>query len=226
MSRLFGYEQAREETGFSDRQYRRGYVTLRETDRSEDTFFVLFDTGNWAEMDLISLKVLQVHPGCEDWRQLEGKELVRFLPFRVIDCGYFPLSENPQNSVLKEAKKRIQEQEQVSRRHFEGTRSQITPAFTGDESCFRFYSRNGMEVCIYTVREWIREANCRRYYRRPQLPRNKEIESKKGYYYTVTASEDFIRKQGKNLDTALKGTLSEIRRYIPELDEPERFAVN
>ena len=215
------YSQSVSETGYRDDQLERGLVTLRECGQ-EETFIVLAKSGKYRLMDARTLQVLENHDLNENWKDLEEKELERFSPFQVCEGGLLEKTAADETSyaqLLEAAKTRIQEKEAEAAKNFAGSDVPVRPAFTGvrhgKHETFRFYTKNGMQVSIYRGGEFEQYLNARRFYEKKQLPRLARLQERKGLIFTVTASNDFLRKNGeKQRAAALMAVIREIENYF------------
>ena len=95
----------------------------------------------------------------------------------------------------------------------------VRPAFTGvrhgKHETFRFYTKNGMQIRIYRSGEFEQYLNERRFYEKKQLPRLARLSERKGLLFTVTASNDFLKKNvEKQRSAAMMSVIREIENYF------------
>ncbi len=215
------YQQSISETGYRDDQLERGLVTLRETGQ-EETFIVLVKAGKYRLLDAGTLRVLESHDLNDSWKELEGKDLERYSPFQIAVGGLLEKTENSDVSyarLLSDAKARIQEKEAEAARNFAGSDVPVRPAFTGvrhgRHETFRFYTKNGMEISIYRGGEFEQYLNARRFYEKKQLPRLARLSERKGLIFTITASNEFMRRNvDKQRASAVMSVIREIEQYF------------
>ena len=215
------YQQSISETGYRDDQLERGLITIREAGQ-DATFLVLVKTGKYRLLDSETLKVLEVHDDKEDWKALEEKDMERFSPFQIMAGGLLEKVEASEVSyaqLLAGAKEKIQEKEAEAAKNFAGSDVPVRPAFTGvrhgKHETFRFYTKNGMQIRIYRSGEFEQYLNERRFYEKKQLPRLARLSERKGLIFTVTASNDFLKKNvEKQRSAAMMSVIREIENYF------------
>ena len=213
------YEESVSTTGYRDEQIQRNYMTVQDPDR-EDCFLALSENGNVFRSDKMTLKIEEERLGYSGYESLEGKELRRYSPVSLLRYGTLswaaPKTSSEVSDILRRARERITEAETESRKHFGGTAERILPAFTGDERIFRFFSKSGFEVRLFTPGEFRRYNEARRYYMIGRLPYPEE---KSDMFLTVSMLEKDIKARERTLESSMQALKSELKKYMPETDE-------
>ena len=200
------YKRTITEVPYSDAQAKAGYITLKCVD--DDTKVALSMNGNYAVMDDYG-NILEEHLKFDAWQDLEGKEFVRWSPVRVVKIDTVKMEGGKE--AVKEAltmfENTIKDLEYEKEQENENAGKEdekVYPYWLGNSRKISAYTKNGLEVRLFTPRTYKQMMESRRFFKKERLPIVPDFIEGQGFYIAFIADENKIKEMGRNLGAAMR----------------------
>ena len=209
-----GYGDAASYTDHRDGQLKKGFITLR-ADGEDDVFYTAFETGSVATMSIETAKAVSIEAKPDAWEKLKGKELRRYMPFRIVSLGHFGLgsgSRKKYEEIRKTAEAAVKKAE-AEKRAENPDAEQVRPALANRGGEFIFFTSNGIQIQTFSGREFERYNESRRFFKKGYLPYADRNSRKKYAYYVAAFWDRKVEELGDGIKTAVEEALAEVRAY-------------
>lgn len=209
-----GYGDAASYTDHRDGQLKKGYVTLK-ADGEDDVFYLVTAAGSVATMSCETAKPVSVEAGPDAWQDLKGRELKRYSPFRIVSLGHFGLGSGTKKryeEIRKTAEAAVKKAK-AEKRAENPQAEPVRPAFAGNGKDLIFFASNGIQIQMFSGREYERYDESRRFFKKDYLPYAERSSRKKYAYYVAAFWEKQAEALGDGLKAMTEEALAEARAY-------------